>query len=180
MMEERRTKFKQDSQFMTFGQSKFSRTNIFDARCSEPIVSGNIISVPYTIHWYGAGAAHPSTYFRTYAFFLDPVVHIESLRQIFSDEDGALKIIQSVVREQLLAPTSTPEEPSFSRDMEWVERGTEDWQSFQAFVFKERELELLIAPYQVDCYAAGQQFASVNYERVATLMHKEYADALGI
>jgi hypothetical protein len=48
IMEERRAKFKQDSKFMTFGKSKFSRTNTFDARCSEPIVSGNIISVPFT------------------------------------------------------------------------------------------------------------------------------------
>jgi hypothetical protein len=178
IMEERRVKFQQIPDFFSFGQSKPYRMNTFDAHCSEPIISGKIISVPYNVHWYGAGAAHANMYFLTYAFFLDPVVHIPSLKHIFRD-DTALGIIQSEVRQQLLAHSSTQEELP-SRDREWVEKGTEHWENFRAFVFKEKELELFFAPYQVDCFAAGPQSATIKYDRIAALMLKEYVYSLGI
>lgn len=179
IMRERRVKFEQ-SQEMSFGQQKFLRTNTLDAHCAEPIFQGSILSVQYSIHYYISGAAHPNMHFKTYAFFLDPVVHIQNLEEVFHDPDAALHVIQSSVREQLLTCVSTDGEETIDLDKEQVEQGTNDWQSFSAFVFQENALELFFAPYQVACYAAGPQSASIDYKSIIKLMRKEYIDALGI
>lgn len=178
-MEERRRKFEQTGS-MSFGQNKWRRTNTFDAHCSEPVICDNIVSIQYIVHWYGAGAAHPNMFFKTYAFFLDPVVRIHNLDEIFSDKDAALTIIQSAVRKQLLSYSSVEETEPVERDTDWVEKGTENWDSFSAFVFGKEALDLFFSPYQVDCYAAGPQFASIDYKHLVMLMRKEYVEALGI
>ncbi len=180
LMEQRRTKFEQSSQHMNFGQPRPLRTNTFDAYCSDPIITERVISIPCTVHWYNAGAAHPNMYFRTYSFFLDPVVPIRFLREAFEDPDGALQLIQSVVREQLLEPPSDKGGEPLGFDKEWVEHGTKDWESFRSFLFHEAEIEILFPPYQVIYYAAGPQFASIRYEAIAALMREEYAEALGV
>lgn len=180
VMEERRVKFRQDPHLMTFGQDRYLRTNTFYAYCSDPILCQNLISITYTVHWYGAGAAHPNMYFKTYAFFLDPVVPVLSLKEMFDDESRALTVIQSEIRSKLLASPAIEEKQLQSRDKEWVERGTEDWGSFRSFVFREKEVEFLFPPYQVDCYAAGPQSACVSYEILAAFMRREHAEALGV
>jgi hypothetical protein len=179
LMDSRKAKFSQAHGSMNFGQDKFLRTNTVDVHCFQPSICGKVLSIQYAVHWYGAGAAHANMHFMTYSFFLDPVVHIQDLRHIFTDANAGLAAIQSEVRRQLLS-AAQGEGISASRDADWVTRGTEDWNCFNSFVFRETAIEISFPPYQVDCYAAGPQFVRVDYQLLIAMMEKEYAEALGL
>ncbi|MGE5270422.1 MAG: toll/interleukin-1 receptor domain-containing protein, partial [Thiohalocapsa sp.] len=118
IMNERKVKFSQETGRFTFGQTKFSRTHTFDAHCSEPMIVGNVISIGYTVHVNYLGA-HPNMFFKTYAFLLDPVFLIASLKELFPYErqEEAFRVIQFMVREQLRAHLiNTEEEEGFVLD----------------------------------------------------------------
>lgn len=182
LMEERRAKFNQEAETLTFGKDKYWRTNTLAAIPLEPNVTGRILSIHYNIYTNRAGAAHPYGYFKTFAFFLDPIVRIESLAEIFDEPpDEALRILQSSARKQLLAPQSVAEEEeSRTLDPDWVAQGTEDWKNFRAFLFKKDGIEILFAPYEVDCYAGGPHSVLVSYKELISLMRREYLDALDL
>ncbi len=182
LTEARKAKFRQESDWMSFGRNEYWRTNTLSAYPLEPIITGRILSIHYNIYTCQAGAAHPYAYFKTFAFFLDPIVRIQSLEEIFDEPSNeALKVLQSSVREQLLAPKFAVErEESWSLDPEWVERGTNAWENFRAFVFKKDGIEILFAPYEVSCYAHGPQSVVVSYKLLLSLMRMEYLHALDL
>lgn len=182
-MRQRAVKFHQDSALFSFGQEPFFRTNSWEASCGAPSIQGQVVSISYTVWMMGAGAAHPNMYFKTFAFTLNPVCQISSLRSLFSDLDKALEVIQKSVRYQLLHdnerfPADDPD--SVKLDEEWVNSGTATWDSFDAFTFTEGGIQLSFPPYQVAAYALGPQFASVKYSEISEFMHRYYAHALGV
>ncbi len=105
LTEARKAKFRQEADRLSFGRNEYLRTNTLSAYPLEPIITGRILSIHYNIYTCQAGAAHPYAYFKTFAFFLDPIVRIQNLEDIFDEpSNNALKILQSSVRKQLLAP----------------------------------------------------------------------------
>ena len=183
VMAQREVKFYQSSDHCNFGQEPFFRMNSWEASCSTPVVHERIVSMSYAVWTMGAGAAHPNMYFKTFAFTLSPISQIISLKSIFSEPDRALGVLQETVRHQLLHdnerfPAGDPESPEL--DEEWVNRGTETWDNFSAFIFTEDGIDLFFSPYQVAAYVFGPQFAKVSYDKVAKLIHRHYAFALGI
>jgi hypothetical protein len=196
IMDQRQAKFSQNPESMSFGEDAYRRTNTLHALCEEPIIAERIISIVYKIHWYGAGAAHPNMYFRTYSFFLDPVVLIGSLVGIFDDEKAAFEVIQRTVREQLLAShqTSASRSTSVERsstedyaifipsgfDADWVRQGTSEWKDFEAYILRSEGIEILFAPYNVASYVDGPQSATVPYDMILEFLCKHYAEALGL
>lgn len=182
-MAERTVKFDQDPELCNFGQSRFRRQNSWDASCGDPKVKQRILTVAYTVSWYGAGAAHPNFGFRTFAFTLDPVTQITNLERIFLDKPEAFKLIQSTVREQLLNQdfndTESDGDP-LRLPEDFVNDGTKDWDSFSNFIFGEDGIEFLFGAYEVAPYAFGPQTASVSYDKLAKLIRLETACALGI
>ena len=182
LTEARKAKFKQESGWLSFGQNEYWRTNTLSAYPQEPTITGRILSIHYNIYTCQAGARHPYAYFKTFVFFLDPIVRIQSLEEIFDEPSNeALKVLQSSVREQLLAPKFAVEgEESWSLNPAWVERGTNAWENFHAFVFKEDGIEILFAPYEVSCYADGPQSVVVSYKPLLSLMKMEYLHALDL
>ena len=137
------------------------------------------------MHWYGAGAAHSNTNFRTWCFFLEPFITIETLKDCFTKQDEAFSIIQIEVRKQLFQnfninaeSSETNDGKNFGRD--WIERGTTEWSSFGVFVFEKEHLAFSFDPYQVASYAAGPQFAQIPYEKLISYMDKLLLDSLGI
>lgn len=140
-----------------------------------------MLSVQYTVHWYGAGAAHPNLHFETFAFALDPLARIHALEDIFSDPSEALKIVQDVTRTQLgagLFEGDNDDANSFGRG--WIERGTDKWSDFSAFVFSENSIDFLFAPYQVASYAEGTKFAEVPYDVIVHLIRPDFKSLLDI
>jgi hypothetical protein len=176
----RATKLQQMPEFFNYGQDSFSRTNTHDAHCGEPSIKGRMLSIQYAVHWYGAGAAHPNMYFKTYSFLMEPVVHIASLKDIFRDQAESLCVLQSATRSQLLAVRFSDTDEDSGLDADWVEKGTQNWDDFSAFSFRENFIEVYFSPYQVAGYACGPQFAEIRYETINELMKPEYVSALEI
>lgn len=174
-------KLSQSPDFHNYGQDKFRRTNTYDAHCSDPKIKGRMLSVQYTVHWYGAGAAHPNFHFETFAFALDPLARIHALEDIFSDPAEALKNVQDVTRSQLgagLFEGDNDDAKSFGKG--WIERGTDKWSDFSAFVFSENSIDFLFAPYQVASYAEGAKFAEVPYDAIVHLIRPDFRSLLDI
>lgn len=176
MAAERNTKLHQDAEIFNFGQKPYSRTNTWEAFPSEPSIVGQVLSFHYSVHWYGAGAAHPNMYYKTYCFLLDPLIHIRSLPDIFQDEGAAFQIVQAAVRKQLLE--LTPDQHPLDED--WILRGTEDWTSFRNFTFLEDGLHIYFSPYEVAAYVYGSQSAKLRFDDCKSLMRPWFKNALGL
>ena len=165
------------SEFYNFEQDKFFRTNTYDAHCGEPILIGKIISVQYSVSWYGAGAVHSNYHFLTFNFLLEPLVLINSLSQLFKEPEKALVFIQSRVREALYPILASGKgDQKITRD--WIDEGTSKWDCFDNFIFKDKGIEILFAPYQVASFAEGPQSASLSIATHVPQIRDEYVDAL--
>lgn len=182
-MAQREVKFSQSSDYCSFGQEPFFRMNSWEASCNTPIVHERVVSMSFAVWTMGAGAAHPNMFFRTFAFTLSPVSQISMLQSIFANPDEALTIIQRDVRHQLLNDNErfpTEEGAGPELDEEWVNTGTANWDDLANFVFGPDGVEFLFSPYQVAAYVYGPQFAKVEYGKLAKLMHRHHAFALGV
>lgn len=98
---------------------------------------------------------------------------------VFVDEKAAFTSVQAHVRSQLLATQIGDQEsdPQYL-ELEWVNRGTESWDDFAAFVFGEDGIEILFAPYHVAPYACGPQFAKLTYEDIFHTLKPVFVAAL--
>jgi len=176
----RTAKFMQTPEAFNFGTDRSSRTNFYDAACSDPIITGRIMTISASIMVYVAGAPHPNTHFHTESFFLDPLVRIPSLESIFLDPKAALNCIQNITRADLLKAPPENDPDYVAKNKNWVEQGTADWNCFQSYVLAERGIEFMFPPYQVDCYAAGSQFSFVGYENLIEFMRPEFISGLSL
>jgi len=181
-MNARRVKFEQTPDFLTFGKTRYFRTYTTDAHCSEPKITGNVISMLYRVYYYTLGA-HGNMFFKTFAFTLDPVVRISSLESLFEPEnaDVALTIIRDSAREQLRITLEIEDQEGESNfASEAMLGGTENWDCFSAFIFDADAIEIHFAPYQVAAYAYGAPAISVRYDKFVHLMRKLYVQSLNI
>ena len=177
----RASKLEQSPEFYNKEQELYHRTNVYDAQCPDPIVKGRILTLPYSISWYGAGAAHFNHHFETYSFFLEPSLLIPSLESVFfANSVEALSVLQKEAREHLvgLGVDQRSDDPEAEPDPSWIEEGTRDWKDFSAFVFHVDGIEVLFAPYQVGPFAYGSHSVRVGYEKVAGFMRPEFRVAL--
>ena len=185
LFQHREQKFSQSPESLNYGQNKYRRTNTYDAHCEEPVIVGKVVSIVYTIHWYGAGAAHPNHHFETYNFFLEPVIIIEHLENIFIDLENALKIIQAEAREQLYNKLNYEEEIVEEDDDSnsyngWIAEGTKEWKSFHSFSFQTDGIEILFPPYQVASYAEGSHVVKIPYHKIIKIMRSEFISYLNL
>lgn len=181
-MEERETKFSQSPEFHDFGKSRWSRQNTWEAVCSDPKIKGRVLSIVYSIFWYGAGAAHPNHGFRSFCFTLDPVTHISRIEDLFENVDEALSIIQSEVRSQLA--NKRQDEPSNDDDPvldeKWIYDGTKAWSDFSTFAFTSDGVEFFFSPYHVGPYAMGSHVVTVPYSSIISQLHRRFVYALDL
>lgn len=183
VMRERTVKFAQSSDAYSFGDSRTFRQNTWDASSAEPKIKERVISISYSVWLYAAMAAHPSQYFRTFSFTLDPITQIEHLEDIFEDRAAAFALIQTEARRELLSERreeGADGSQVYSLTEDYVNLGTSSWSDFDNFVFAEQAIELLFSTYQVAPYVFGPQVVSIPYEKVASLMRKHFALALGV
>jgi len=181
LFKHRADKLNQMPNLFNYGQDKYKRTNTYDAHCREPIIRGKVITVQYSIDWYGAGAMHPNHFFQTYCFVLEPLVLVSALEDIFKQPDKALAVLQAEIREQLYQVRigKNPEENN-KLDKDWVDKGTQAWGDIASFVFRTEGIEFSFAPYQVAAYAWGSHFVAVPYTKIAALIRSVYRSALQI
>ncbi len=124
-----------------------------------------LLSLTYDIGWYGAGAAHPNSYFETYTFALLERLHMLKLRDFFGDQTAALKRISELCIAQLCRDYwgRMGEKPD-ERQLKWFTDGAgEDFDNFSAFTVSADRFTFLFAPYQVSAYAFGRWSADVSF-----------------
>ncbi len=175
----REVKFRQDPSSFNFGQNRYSRTDSFDAHCRAPSVINNVISLLYFVHTYSAGAAHGMQGYLCFSFFLDPIVQIDSLDDIFDDTEKALSTILPIVRKQLIAGLIRDGRDENSIDVDWIQQGTDGALAFSLFTFADDGIEFLFPPYQVASYADGPRSAKVSKWDAFALMKSHLVAALG-
>jgi TIR domain-containing protein/uncharacterized protein DUF3298 len=185
LAQERAVKLHQLPDLFSFSQAAFSRTNALSVTCENPLVKHNVLSQQLDIYWYGAGAVHGNYGFSSWVFVLDPLVRIERLATVFKDADAALATIQTEARARLLAELEQREEKAVADEdrLVWTEgivSGTADWDAFGNFGFADSGLVLLFPPYQVASYASGSLSVLIPYDSIFPLLHRPYADALGL
>jgi TIR domain/Protein of unknown function (DUF3298) len=183
LMEQRKVKIEQSPEFINFAQDKFQRQNTWDASCEEPVITDKMISIVYSVFWYGAGAAHPNSFSRTFNFMIEPLLYISRLRDLFENQEDAFVRVQTFVRQQLkgkrISEEETEAEP-YQLDEDWVDNGTESWDDLQAFFFRESSIEIIFDPYSVAAYAFGRHVVNVPYAVIIDLIKNCYKYALGI
>ncbi len=179
LLSHRENKLNQSGEYYSYINEKYTRINTYEAICSEPKIIGRIVSIMYSVHWYGAGAAHPNHHFEAYNFILDPLVMVVQPQSIFKNQDDALAIIQQDSR---LGITEDVTQRGGSLDIndEWLVSGTQKWESFSTFTFSETGLVFHFMPYTVGPYAIGSFNIEIKYERLVEHMNIEYVNALEI
>ena len=108
-------------------------------------------------------------------------MQIESPESLFKKQDEALDLIRTEVRTALLAQdfSDDPAEP-MKLDPEYVAEGTEKWSNFQNFTLGDDGITFLFGNYEVAPYVFGAQSATVPYEKLVALMHREFTCALDV
>lgn len=173
---ERTVKLHQNPEIFDFADRQSLRTNAWDASLTKTELTGTSLSVLYSVHWYGAGAAHPNHHFNSFCFSLNPMIHIKSLAEIFTDPDKSLDSVRSLVR--LFFIEVHERRGEFQK--EWVESGTNDWGNLSAFAFRKDGVEILFAPYEINCYAAGSHSVIIPYGLIVDEMDHNFQHILGI
>lgn len=182
----RLNKIEQQPDFFSWAQPNYQRTNTFDAHYSQIFHKNNFLSILYTVSWYGAGAAHPNHHFETYNFLLTPLIVIDDVEKLFKDSNSAFTIIQEYVRKFLLAiPDETDENGKALGDgklleEEWVNSGTEDWQSMSTYNFSDEGLVFYFPPYQIGAYACGSHHVTVPYDLFYRELKSDFKHALSL
>lgn len=124
-----------------------------------------LLSLTYDVGWYGAGAAHPNSFFETYNFSLLERLHVLKLNDFFTDEVAALKRISELCIAELCRDywSRIGEKPDEGQ-MNWFKDGAgENFDNFKAFTVGPAHFTFLFAPYQVSAYVFGRWSVEVSF-----------------
>lgn len=171
----RTNKLTQMPNIFSWSQNEFQRIDTFDAHYDKVFHKNYFLSIHYTVHWYGAGAAHPNHYFLTFNFLLNPLIQVSNITEIFDSPDKYFEKLATYVRSILL---NRKKEPFLDKD--WVIKGTQSWDFFSAFSFNSKGLEISFEPYQVGAYATGSHFVLVPYDIFYKELKRDFRHALSL
>ncbi len=159
------------------GQARWSRTNTLDWVLGEVVSSGRALSVVYTIHYYMAGAAHPSSGFRSFNFFLSPLIEIKSFENLIEDK-SCLAVIQK--QAQLQLTTKLRSLSGNDPDQDWIKSGTKDWSCFRNFSIRDGDIVFYFGSYDVAAYVFGHQTVAIPAKDIAAYMTEFAANSLDL
>ena len=125
----------------------------------------SLLSLTYDVGWYGAGAAHPNSFFETYNFSLLERLHIIKLEEFFIDDTAALKRIGELCVAELCRDfwSRIGEKPDESQMKMFKEGAGESFDNFAAFTIGSDHFTFLFAPYQVGPYALGRWSVEISF-----------------
>lgn len=127
--------------------------------------TNQLLSLAYDVGWYGAGAAHPNSFFQTYNFSMLERLHLLKLEDFFIDEVSALKRISELCISDLCRDywNRTGEKPD-EYQLKWFQDGAgANIENFSSFTIDADHFTFLFAPYQVSSYAMGRWSADVSF-----------------
>lgn len=127
--------------------------------------TSKFLSLAYEVGWYGAGAAHPNSHFKTYNFSIQDRLHLLSLEDFFKDGLTAIKriselCIAALCREYWSRMGEKPDDDQ----LKWFQGGASaDAKNFTAFTVSADHFTFLFAPYQVSSYSMGRWSVDVSF-----------------
>lgn len=186
--EYRNVKLEQSPDIFSWIQDTYIRTNTSEAYYT--IAKKNLIlSVQYSVSWYGAGAAHPNYHFETFNFLLSPLIYLKEIESVFDSPESCFDKIAAYIRNDLanqkLKRHSEEGQENARKVLEkdqkkWIKGGTENWKSFSAFFFDENGLKIDFAPYQVGPYVEGDYEVLLPYDFIGKDFKKDIQYALSL
>ncbi|MBS1780654.1 MAG: TIR domain-containing protein [Bacteroidetes bacterium] len=179
----RRNKIEQATSLYSWMQDTYLRTNTFYAYCDNIFHRHFFLSILYTAHWYGAGAAHPNHYFKTFNFILNPLIEINKIEEIFEDSHTCFEEFILLVRTELNNILVTENNGDAVKDeklldMDWIKSGTADWNCLNAFTLSDHGLGLYFPPYQVGPYACGSHHIILKFQHIFKFLNSDIKNAL--
>ncbi|WP_430433297.1 TIR domain-containing protein [Methyloversatilis sp.] len=128
-------------------------------------ISDRLLSLTYDVGWYGAGAAHPNSYFETYNFALLDRMYVLTLGDFFTDLNAAIKRISELCIAELCRDywSRLGEKPDELAMKSFHDGAGENLENFAAFTVSPDHFTFLFAPYQVAAYALGRWSAEVSF-----------------
>lgn len=140
----------------------------------------NCLSLTYQVGWYGAGAAHPNTYFETHNFIFFEKLYKLNLEDFFKDLNGAIQVISNICITELSKEYwhRTGEKPD-APDIKWFKDGSgPEKKNFEAFNVYENHFTFLFAPYQVHCYAMSTWSVDVSFYDLLDFLNPEVVEKI--
>ena len=124
-----------------------------------------LLSLTYEVGWYGAGAAHPNSFFETYNFACLDRLYKLKLDDFFLNATKAIRRISEVCVHELAKEYWHRTETKPGEDqINWFKKGAgEDVANFSAFTVSADHFTFLFAPYQVSAYAMGRWSADISF-----------------
>lgn len=134
-----------------------------------------LLSLTYEIGWYGAGAAHPNSFFETFNFSYDGRLQLLTLSDFFKSETQSVKKISKLCIDQLCREywTRVGQRPD-EEQLKWFENGAgESEENFKAFTVSSDHFTFLFSPYQVGPYALGRWSVDVSFYDLLDLLRPD-------
>lgn len=137
--------------------------------------NANLLSLTYTVGWYGAGAAHPNSHFETHNYaILDAKILPIELTDLFDDASAGIRRISDICIKNLQRQywERCGVEPDADA-LKWVNNGAGPAEeNFVAFSLSADHLTILFSPYQVGAYAFGSWSVDVSFFDLLDLLRK--------
>lgn len=134
-----------------------------------------MLSLTYDVGWYGAGAAHPNSYFETYNFALLERVCRVHLTDFFSDDLAAIKRLSKLCIAELCREYwgRVGEKPDEGQMLSFRQGAGADYENFSAFTVSPDRFTFLFAPYEVSAYALGRWSVDVSFYDLLDVLKPE-------
>ena len=154
---ERRARLDQDVEFWRERRLVAKNQNFLSYRFDT--LSELVLSLVFEQYWYGAGAAHGNSGFRSFNYIISPVTEV-SLDDFFASSKDYRPVVEAQLCESIRR--TAWERGLGDLDQEWLAKGTKI-EGNEVFTFSDRGLTFYFAPYQVAYYAAGSWQVTIPF-----------------
>ncbi|HWW07600.1 TIR domain-containing protein [Collimonas sp.] len=138
--------------------------------------SDSVVSVSYTVGWYGAGAAHPNSHFETYNFaVVDGKVLAINLSDLLDDYPAGVRAISAfcstAIKREFWSRCGT--EPD-ADSIKWIDTGVaQQGGNLDQFTVSSEGITFLFSPYTVAAYAFGPFSVMVPFFDLLPFLKKD-------
>lgn len=133
----------------------------------------NILSVAFSVSWYGAGAAHGNTHNRTLNFQIEPTIHL-NLDDLFHRRAEYLPRLSELcivdLKEQAQGYGSSSDGYDLMSDSANRGGAAPEKENFRHFHLSSMALHILFDKYQVGPGAWGCREVKIPYEKIGDLL----------
>ncbi|WP_088550203.1 TIR domain-containing protein [Escherichia coli] len=156
---------------------KHTYTSSYNESYNISYCNENVMSILHSVHWYGAGAAHPNSHFETSNFVItkDDYAYKFSLWNVFTEgkeQEAINKIKQKIISESAREFwEKTGEKPS-EDDISTFATGIMD-SNLDSFTINSDGFRFHFAPYEIHAYAFGSWEFFISFFEVIDFLKED-------